>query len=180
VAGRESQRRRRKRRTRSPAAEPPAGSAVEAPAGSTAEPPAGSKDDTVRRNLVPLREGERPASVTVAAVVAGLIALSNAVAWLAGLEVEGRSFSAGEVLPTAVLMMVAAVGMWRSRYWAVLGFQTILAFLIVVMSLALITAENLLGVAVALAIIGAAGTLFWFLVKAMARIQMPVRRPPAG
>ena len=32
--------------------------------------------------------------------------------------------------------------------------------------------------AVALAVIAAAGTMFWFLVKAMARIQMPARRPP--
>jgi hypothetical protein len=53
-------------------------------------------------------------------------------------------------------------------------------FLIVVMSLALMTAENLLGVVVALTIVIAAGALFWFLVKAMARIQMPERRPPSG
>jgi hypothetical protein len=31
---------------------------------------------------------------------------------------------------------------------------------------------------IALAVIGAAGTLFWFLVKAMARIQMPA--PPSA
>jgi hypothetical protein len=31
---------------------------------------------------------------------------------------------------------------------------------------------------VALAVVGAAGTMFWFLVKALARIQMPERGPP--
>ena len=31
----------------------------------------------------------------------------------------------------------------------------------------------MLGVLVAIAVIAAAGTMFWFLVKAMARIQMP-------
>jgi hypothetical protein len=66
-----------------------------------------------------------------------------------------------------------------ARYWAVLGFQTLLAFAIVIWSLLLMKAESILGVLLALAVIGAAGTMFWFLVKAMARIQMPERRPPA-
>jgi len=68
--------------------------------------------------------------------------------------------------------------MWRARYWAVLGFQALLALLILVWSLFLVRAESLLGVLVAIAVIGLAGTLFWFLVKALARIQMPERRRP--
>jgi hypothetical protein len=76
----------------------------------------------------------------------------------------------------ALIMLVAAVGMWRARYWAVLGMQALLGLLIVFVAVAGLTAENVLAVVVVLAIIVPAGTLFWFLVKAMARIQMPTRR----
>ena len=156
-------RRRRKRRPSRP---------VPAPA----RPPKKSKDEIAREQLEPLREGERPLAVTIAAIVAALIALSNLVGWIAGIEVDNQSFSAGEVLPPVIVMVVAAVGMWYSRYWAVLGFEAILAILIVIIAIALTTASNVLAVAVSLAIIGAAGTLFWFLVKSLARIQMPERR----
>ena len=37
------------------------------------------------------------------------------------------------------------------------------------------TARNVWGVLLLLAIIVPAGTLFWFMIKAMARIQMPSR-----
>ena len=47
---------------------------------------------------------------------------------------------------------------------------------ILVLSLWLITTTNaLVGAVIVLLIVGA-GTLFWFLIKAMARIQMPTRR----
>jgi hypothetical protein len=139
-----------------------------------------SKDDLAREELVPLREGERPAAVTVAAVVAALLGLSNIVGFLAGVEVGGEKPQAGAVAIPAALMLITAAGMWYARYWAVLGFQTILAFLIVIMSILLVRAENLLAVVVAAAIIGVAGALFWFLVRSLARIQMPERRPPSG
>jgi hypothetical protein len=165
VSGRASRKRRRERRPL-----PPPGP-EQAP-----EAPKPSKDDLARARLVPLRENERPTAVTVAAILAALIAASNLIAFAAGFEVEGHAFTAGEVLPPAILMIVMSVGMWHSRYWAVLGFQTLLVFLLIVMSLALLTAENALGVIVALAVIAGAGTLFWLLVKSLARIQMPERR----
>jgi hypothetical protein len=138
-----------------------------------------SKDDLARERLVPLEEGERPRAVTVAAVVAGLLGLSNLIGFAAGIEIEGEKPSLGAVLPPAILMFVTATGMWYARYWAVLGFQTILGFLIVFMALLLVKAGNLFAVVVTVTIIAGAGTLFWFLVKSLARIQMPVRRPPS-
>jgi hypothetical protein len=135
-----------------------------------------AKDDRARERLKPLRRGERPTAVTVAAVVAALIASSNLIAFAAGLGIEDHDFTLGEVLPPAVLMIVMAVGMWYSRYWAVLGFQTLLVFLILVVFGALLTASNALAVVVSLLLIAAAGALFWYLVKALARIQMPERR----
>ena len=76
-------------------------------------------------------------------------------------------------------MGAMAAGMWLARYWAVLGFQTLLAFAIVIWSLLLMKAETPARRAAGLTVIAAAGTMFWFLVKALARIQMPERRPPS-
>jgi hypothetical protein len=162
MSGREKSKRRRKRRV--------AGAAVQ-------EPPARpSKDDLTRAQLVPLREDERPLAVTIGAVIAGGLGLSTLVLFAAG--VGGDSTRSPATLVYAGLMLVMAFGMWRARYWAVLGFQALLALLILIWSLFLVRAESVLGVLVALAVIGLAGTLFWFLVKALARIQMPERRPP--
>ena len=38
-------------------------------------------------------------------------------------------------------------------------------------------ASNVAAVVLCLAIIAVAGTLFWFLIRVMARIQLPSRRP---
>ena len=53
--------------------------------------------------------------------------------------------------------------------------RQLLGLAIVIFSLLLISAESILALVISLAVIGSAGTLFWFLVKAMARIQMPER-----
>ena len=65
--------------------------------------------------------------------------------------------------------------MWRARYWAVLGMQTLLLLTILLAALALTGAGDVCAVVLLVVIVAAAGTLFWFLVKAMARIQMPER-----
>lgn len=134
------------------------------------------KDAEARAALVPLREGERPRAVTVAALVAALLAVANAVPYFANIEIAGQEPHAGALMFSLVLL-VAAVGMWRSKYWAVLGMQALLGLMILVFSLLLVQAENVKSALIALAIVIAAGLLFWYLVKAMARIQMPERRP---
>jgi hypothetical protein len=65
--------------------------------------------------------------------------------------------------------------MWRARYWGVLGMQALLAITILVFGLLAIKAESVLALVIAIVVLAAAGTLFWFLIKAMARIQMPER-----
>jgi hypothetical protein len=73
--------------------------------------------------------------------------------------------------------------MWRTRYWAVLGFEALLGITIVIAALSLAVASNVQAVLLCVAIIVPAGVLFYRLVRAMARIQMPTspsqRRPPA-
>src|SRR5207248_3177645 len=85
----------------------------------------------------------------------------------------GTHAGVGGVVLFSVMMIVCAVGMWQLRYWAVLGFQAILAIVILLFSLLLIRASNVLGVLVALVIVGGGGWLFYKLVRVLSRIQMP-------
>jgi len=137
------------------------------------------KDEAVRAQLEPLAPGERPRAVTVAAVVAALIALANVVLLLAGWEVQGEKVQPTGVLIFAGLMLVGAVGMWQGRYWAVLGFQALLGISILFSSLSLLVASNVRAAVLSFLLILVSGTLFWFLVRAMARLKMP-ERPARG
>jgi hypothetical protein len=65
--------------------------------------------------------------------------------------------------------------MWMLRYWAVLGFQVLLGITVIYAGLSLLFPSNWYAVVLALGMLASAGTLFWFLIRAMARIQMPKR-----
>jgi hypothetical protein len=168
-----AKKRKKSRGRQRPTAPPPAASAP--PRASRSE----AKNEAARAALEPLAPGERPTAVTVGAIVALLCALANVVAvvlgWDQGVDDDDRSRAlAYTILATGVLVAVAW-GMWKSKYWAVLGMQTLLALTLIASSLGLVTAGNAWATVILIAILAAAGTLFWFLVKAMARIQMPER-----
>jgi hypothetical protein len=129
-----------------------------------------------RESLEPLTPGERPLVVTIGAAIAALICLSIVAGYLAGVEVEGDKPRFAQVLAPALLMGIMAWGMWRARYWAVLGFQLLLVFLIfsAVFGLA-VQASTLPQIAATLGLLAVSGTFFYFMVRAMARIQMPRR-----
>ncbi len=117
--------------------------------------------------------------MTVGAIVAALLGLANLIAVVAGWdgaagEDDRARALAGSIL-VAGLLFVVAWGMWHARYWAVLGMQTLLALTLIASALGLVTASSAWGAVLLVAILAAAGTLFWFMVKAMARIQMPER-----
>jgi hypothetical protein len=136
-----------------------------------------ARNQEAREALEPLDEGERPLVVTIGAVVSALVALSAIVGYLAGVEVGGEKPRLAQVLAPALLMGVMAWGMWRARYWAVLGFQLLLVFLIfsAVFGLA-VQAATVAQIAATLGLLAVASALFFFMVKAMARIQMPERK----
>jgi hypothetical protein len=131
-----------------------------------------------REALEPLADGDRPRVVTVAAVISAVIAISILVGYLTGAKVNGSKPELGQILIPALLMGTMSWGMWRARYWAVLGFQMILVLLIfsAVFGLAA-QAASVAQIAATLALLAVAGTFFWLMVKAMARIQMPSRHP---
>jgi hypothetical protein len=138
-----------------------------------------AKNETARAALKPLAPGERPTAVTVGAIVAALLGLANLIAvvagWDGGAGDDDRARAlAGSILVAGVLFVVAW-GMWHARYWAVLGMQTLLGLTLIAAALGLVTAGNAGAMVLLVLILVAAGTLFWFMVKAMARIQMPER-----
>jgi len=138
-----------------------------------------ARDDAIRAQLVPLAPGERPRAVTVAALAAAFLCVANLVATLLGNPSSTQwRFTA---IQCAVLL-AAAIGMWRVRYWAVLGFQALLGITMVVAFLALLRGVNLRASLYCVGLIALSAPMFWFLVRAMARIQMPerARRTPGS
>jgi hypothetical protein len=179
--------RKRRQAARTAAAAPSASPGSQAPAPPTAASPPASggyarsraKDDAARAALKPLRPGERPLAVTVGAVAAAVLALANLIALAFGYNAGDDTISpgsdvTGSIITAAVLALVA-YGMWQARYWAVLGMQTLLALTIIFSALSLIGAVNWWAFVLLSLTLILAGTLFWFLIKAMARIQMPER-----
>lgn len=136
------------------------------------------RNQEAREALEPLDEGERPRVVTIGAIVAGLIALSIVVGYLAGVEVDGERPRWTQVVAPTVIMGMMAWGMWHARYWAVLGFQVALVFVLFSAFFGLLVgASGVIEIVGTLAVLAVAGSFFYFMVKAMARIQMPARRP---
>jgi hypothetical protein len=118
--------------------------------------------------------------VTVAAVLALAMAALNAIAALSGRSIAGDEGDATvfTIISTAILVGLGA-GMLARQYWAVLGFEIVLGLQITVMSLALVFSASLGVAALLLVLVAALGTLFWKLIRAMARMQMPSGRPDA-
>jgi cation transport ATPase len=175
-----SNRKSRKRRKR---AARPSSAPAASPAPAAADPRgyerSRARDEAARAALRPLRPGERPTAVTVGAIAATGLALANLIALVFGYNSGQDTLSpgteiTGTLLVTGVLAILA-YGMWRARYWAVLGLQTLLALTMIAAALALLTAVSLWAVVLVLLILLSSGTLFWFLIKAMARLQMPER-----
>ncbi len=126
---------------------------------------------------MPLAPGERPLPVAICAVLAGVLGLANLVLYLAGTKLGGRHPGPG-VLSFSVVMLAAAWGLWRRRYWAVLTFAALLVLAVLTFSLFLVEASNLEALALCLTIVIGGGWLFWKLVGVMARIQTPAHARP--
>jgi hypothetical protein len=143
-------------------------------------PPRGEREQLARAALQPLGEGERPVALIVAIVVCVVLAIAVIVgaASVHDLSRHGGSLPGAALL--AVVLALLAQGMYRQRYWAVLGFEALLAFQIIVTSLALVVASTILAAAVCALSVGLGGWLFWKLVRVMGRVQAGERRPPAA
>lgn len=163
--------RSRKRRRATPAGDPQRTDPRRSPRKSSEE-----RNAEIRESLEPLGPGERPTAVTVGAIVAALLAVSNIVLLAAGFELSDETGGGpGGAILFAIVLFAAAGGMWQCKYWAVLGFQALLGASILFAFLGMLVAANVLGALIPLVVMLSAGTLFWKLIRAMARIQMPKR-----
>ncbi len=132
-----------------------------------------------REALPPLGQGERPPVVTVGACFAALIAIvfwiSSGVALFSDATVNGKQPNPAPLALFALIMSAMAWGMWRARYWAVLGFQMLLVLFLLAAVAGIVNASTWLQIAGTTVLIFGGGALFFFMVKALARIQMPER-----
>jgi hypothetical protein len=126
--------------------------------------------------LEPLGAGERPAPLLIAVAVCAILAAGVIAGALTVHDLARHGGSLPGALFLTVLLAALAQGMYRRRYWAVLGFEALLAFQIIVTSLALVVASTVAAAAGCLLAIGLGGWLFWKLVRVMGRIQASERR----
>jgi len=136
------------------------------------------RDAEARAHLTPLGAGEHPPVIVISTLVCALLALTNLVAFLAGLKIGGKRPAAGEIVVFSGVLLACAIGLWRLWYAAVLGFMALLAIIATAFALLLVEASNVLGLSVALVVMIGSGWLFFKLVRVLSRIQMP--RPPTG
>jgi hypothetical protein len=152
---------------------------VKAGATATAERPrrltGEERDAAVRAGLTPLAPGERPGAIAIGAILAVLSGGGQLALFVFGvkLHVAGTKAAAGSTIVFGVMMLICAIGMWKLRYWAVLGFMAILGITVMYFALALIKASSILGLVIGIAGVGIGGWLFYKLVRALSRIQMP-------
>lgn len=135
-----------------------------------------ARNAAIREKLRPLRPGERPGAVTVAALITTILAVGNLVLYVLGLKIKGQPPTFVRIAAYSVVLGACSYGLWRTRYWGVLGFQAILTYTILIAGLSLSVARGLKGVLICLAVLLPAAFLFYRLIRAMARIQMPERR----
>jgi len=137
------------------------------------------KNQAAREALQPLVEGERPTVVTVGAIFSAVVAVllwgSTLYALFTGAEAGGREVNVFQWAFFALVISAMAWGMWKAKYWAVLGFQMLLVLLILAGVLGMVTAPTLVQIIGTLILTAGLSVLFWFMVKAMARIRMPDR-----
>ena len=169
----------RKRRSREGRPEREAGTRDGADAMKAGYAKAEVKNQAARDALVPLAEGERPTVVTVGAICSAVVALvlwgSILYAVVTGAEAGGREVNVFQWSVFALVITAMAWGMWKARYWAVLGFQMLLVLLIMAGILGMVVAPTLVQIVATFVLVAGLSVLFWFMVKAMARIQMPER-----
>lgn len=137
------------------------------------------KNQAVRETLEPLREGERPTAVTVGAAVSALIAMvftvSAVIAAFGAVEVSGEEPNPIPLAIFAAALWFMTWGMWKARYWAVLGFQMLLVLFMLSAAFGLAAVGSIVQAVGSLILLLGAAALFYFMIRALARIQMPPR-----
>ena len=141
-----------------------------------------ARDEEIRAALVPLEPGERTTSLNVAIAVAVLLAIGVVVGALTTDDLGDKGGTVPFGILLSLLLLACAWGMFRTSYWAVLGFEAFLWFQVLMATLALVVASSWAAFAVCVVVIGLSGWLAWKLIRVMARIQARDRasEPPGS
>jgi hypothetical protein len=181
-----AERQKRKRRTAERVTAPVEATAAESQENGDQAPAEGFQERMARRyeernaearaTLEPLEQGERPTAVTAGAIVCSLLAIVftvSAILAIAGVDAGGRDIRPLPIIVFGLVLWAMTIGMWRARYWAVLGFQTVLLLVMLASAFGLVVVSSVLqAVGTTVLLLGSA-LLFYFMIRAMARIQMP-------
>jgi hypothetical protein len=135
------------------------------------ERPGPTRDERTRASLAPLGANERPAALLVAVAVCALLGVGVIVGALTVHDLSRHGGSVPGAVLLAAILALLALGMYRGRYWAVLGFEALLAFQLIVTSLALVVASTITAAVLCAVGIALGGWLFWKLIRVMGRIQ---------
>jgi hypothetical protein len=184
-----AERQKRKRRSAERTAAPPEAqpAAAAKPQANGAEAPSESFQERMTRRyeernvearakLEPLEPGERPGAVTVGAIVAAVLAVifsASAVLAIAGVDAGDREIKPAPIVAFAIVFWAMSIGMWQARYWAVLGFQTLLLLMMLASAFGLVVVTSVLQAVGTTLLLAGSAALFYFMIRAMARIQMP-------
>jgi hypothetical protein len=129
------------------------------------------REEEARAALTPLAPDERPRALLVAVAVSGALALAVIVGALTDHHLSRHGGSVAGAVFLAAILALLAQGMYRRRYLAVLGFEGLLAFQIIISSLALMLADTIIAAVLYVIAIALGGWLFWKLIRIMGRIQ---------
>jgi hypothetical protein len=135
------------------------------------ERPGAGAEERARAALAPLGADERPLALRAAVAVCALLGAGVIVGALTVHDLSRHGGSVPGAVFLAAILALLAVGMYRRRYWAVLGFEALLTFQILVTALALVVASTILAAALCALSIALGGWLFWKLIRVMGRIQ---------
>jgi hypothetical protein len=130
-----------------------------------------SRDEHARAALSPLGPDERPPALLIAIALCVVLAVGVVVGALTVHDLSRHGGSLPGAALLAAVLVALAVGMARRRYWAILCFEALLAFQIIVTALALTVASTLAAAGECVVTLGLGGWLFWKLVRVMGRIQ---------
>lgn len=141
---------------------------------------AAEREAQARAALRPLGAGERPPALVVACMLSALLGVAVLVGGLTVGDLSRHGGSLAGAVFLAAVFALLALGMYRRRYTAVLAFEALLTFQIIVTSLALVVAGTLRAALGCLLAIALGGWLFWKLVRVMGRIQAGERERRGG
>lgn len=128
------------------------------------------KNIAAREALEPISTAERPGIVVVACAWLLIACISIVVSFFTA-DGDGVAAQRGSNALVLVIIVMAIVGTWQLKAWAILGTQTILALACVFTILAAALMPNLL---VALLLVVSAlvsGAIFYRMIKVLARVQ---------